>query len=340
MRTVVGRSGCISRATRERACRRRSLRVSPSTSSGSRSLCRHALRRQSAEGRGRQVARHRAADAAARGADARRRRRRACRDLPASARSLRGTASHRRGRPPTRPRSSASPTPIATFYRGRLTSIAAVRRADRGGRRRARSCTSRARRERHDRDATAEAPTQRWRRRGGARARERLLRTALVAAVVACRVIVAVALTPNFLTVDNIRAILRNAVDRRHRRRRDDADDAVGQLRLARHHTVGDGGAWSVRRAGRAGGPPVLAIARRRWPALVLGGVLQGIVVAAGLNPVITTLAAGAIIFGVVADATNGGIVRVGAHSGRRGATPRSPGSRSRCSCSRCSPRR
>jgi ribose/xylose/arabinose/galactoside ABC-type transport system permease subunit len=42
--------------------------------------------------------------------------------------------------------------------------------------------------------------------------------------------------------------------------------------------------------------------------------VAQGVVVAAGLNPVITTLAAGAIIFGVVADATNGGIVRVGAH--------------------------
>jgi ribose transport system permease protein len=47
---------------------------------------------------------------------------------------------------------------------------------------------------------------------------------------------------------------------------------------------------------------------------LVVVGVLQGAVVAAGLNPVITTLAAGAIIFGVVSELTGGGIVRVGAN--------------------------
>jgi ribose transport system permease protein len=44
----------------------------------------------------------------------------------------------------------------------------------------------------------------------------------------------------------------------------------------------------------------------------VVVGVLQGVVVAAGLNPIITTLAAGAIIFGFVSSATGGGIVRVG----------------------------
>ena len=66
---------------------------------------RHAQRRQPAEGRGRQVARVRAPRAAARGADARGRHRRACRDLPAAARPLRRRASaivvaslrHRRG---------------------------------------------------------------------------------------------------------------------------------------------------------------------------------------------------------------------------------------------------
>jgi ribose/xylose/arabinose/galactoside ABC-type transport system permease subunit len=61
------------------------------------------------------------------------------------------------------------------------------------------------------------------------------------------------------------------------------------------------------------GWPPALAILVV-LVALVLVGVLQGVVVAAGLNPVITTLAAGAIIFGIVADATNGKVVRVGDH--------------------------
>ena len=61
------------------------------------------------------------------------------------------------------------------------------------------------------------------------------------------------------------------------------------------------------------GWPPALAILVV-LVALVLVGILQGAVVAAGLNPIITTLAAGAIIFGIVADATNGRIVRVGDH--------------------------
>jgi ribose transport system permease protein len=41
-------------------------------------------------------------------------------------------------------------------------------------------------------------------------------------------------------------------------------------------------------------------------------GMLQGAIIAVGLNPVITTLAAGAIIFGVVSELSGGGIVRVG----------------------------
>jgi ribose/xylose/arabinose/galactoside ABC-type transport system permease subunit len=45
---------------------------------------------------------------------------------------------------------------------------------------------------------------------------------------------------------------------------------------------------------------------------LVAVGVVQGAIIAVGLNPVITTLAAGAIIFGVVSELSGGGIVRAG----------------------------
>jgi ribose transport system permease protein len=45
---------------------------------------------------------------------------------------------------------------------------------------------------------------------------------------------------------------------------------------------------------------------------LVAVGIVQGAIIAAGLNPVITTLAAGAIIFGVVSELSGGGIVRAG----------------------------
>jgi ribose/xylose/arabinose/galactoside ABC-type transport system permease subunit len=47
---------------------------------------------------------------------------------------------------------------------------------------------------------------------------------------------------------------------------------------------------------------------------LVVIGVLQGAIVSAGLNPVLTTLAAGAIIFGVVAELTEGRVIRMGAN--------------------------
>jgi ribose transport system permease protein len=48
--------------------------------------------------------------------------------------------------------------------------------------------------------------------------------------------------------------------------------------------------------------------------ALVLTGLAQGLIVAAGLNPVITTLAAGAIIFGGVSIITGTNSVTFGAH--------------------------
>jgi ribose/xylose/arabinose/galactoside ABC-type transport system permease subunit len=139
------------------------------------------------------------------------------------------------------------------------------------------------------------------------------LSTAVVFGAVAIAVVVAVALTPNFLTVDNVRAILRNA-------------SIVGIVAVAMTPITLSGNFLSLgtQQSAMAGTVVFVALVGSGWApalaiavvllALVLAGILQGFVVAAGLNPVITTLAAGAIIFGVVADATNGQIVRVGSH--------------------------
>jgi ribose/xylose/arabinose/galactoside ABC-type transport system permease subunit len=139
------------------------------------------------------------------------------------------------------------------------------------------------------------------------------LSTALVVAAVAVAVLVAVALTPNFLTVDNVRAILRNA-------------SIVGIVAVAMTPITLSGNFISLgtQQSAMAGTIVFLALVGGGWPpavailvviaALVLAGVAQGLVVAAGLNPVITTLAVGAIVFGIVADATNGQVVRAGSH--------------------------
>ena len=124
-------------------------------------------------------------------------------------------------------------------------------------------------------------------------------------------IVAAMAVTPNFLTVDNVRAILRNASIV--------GIVAVGMtpitlsgnfvsLGLAQSAMLAMVSFVSLLGAGWGQAPAIgLVIA-----GLVVVGILQGIVVAAGLNPVITTLAAGAIIFGVVSEVTEGGIVRVG----------------------------
>jgi ribose transport system permease protein len=137
--------------------------------------------------------------------------------------------------------------------------------------------------------------------------------TPLVLGLVAVAVVVAVALTPNFLSVDNVRAILRNA-------------SIVGIVAVAMTPITLSGNFISLgtQQSAMAGTIVFLALVGNGWApalailvvlvALVLVGILQGLVVAAGLNPVITTLAAGAIIFGVVADATNGRVVRLGDH--------------------------
>jgi ribose transport system permease protein len=137
--------------------------------------------------------------------------------------------------------------------------------------------------------------------------------TAIVVGLVAVAVIVAVVVTPNFLSVDNVKAILRNA-------------SIVGIVAVAMTPITLSGNFISLgtQQSAMAGTVVFIALVGAGWApalailvvlvALVLAGIVQGVVVAAGLNPVITTLAAGAIIFGVVADATNGQIVRVGDH--------------------------
>jgi len=134
---------------------------------------------------------------------------------------------------------------------------------------------------------------------------------AAVLAIVVVAVVAAVLLTPNFLTVDNFRAILRNAA-------------IVGIVAVAMTPVTLSGNFVSLAITHTAMGAMVgfVVLIGWGWPqplailAVVAGtvavGVIQGIVVAAGLNPIITTLAAGAIIFGVVSTVTQGGIVRVG----------------------------
>jgi ribose transport system permease protein len=137
--------------------------------------------------------------------------------------------------------------------------------------------------------------------------------TALVVGGVVVAVLVAVAVTPNFVSVDNIKAILRNA-------------SIVGIVAVAMTPVTLSGNFISLgtQQSAMAAAVVFIALVGTGWTpaaaiivvlvALLAVGVVQGLVVASGLNPVITTLAAGAIIFGVVADATNGQIVRVGDH--------------------------
>jgi ribose transport system permease protein len=137
------------------------------------------------------------------------------------------------------------------------------------------------------------------------------LPTAIVIAIAAVVILFAVFATPKFLTVDNIRAILRNAA-------------IVGIVAVGMTPVTLSGNFVSLAIGQSAmlammifvallgaGSPQVLAMI-----VVVIGliavGVIQGMIIAAGLNPVITTLAAGAIIFGVVSELSRGGIVTDG----------------------------
>ena len=136
----------------------------------------------------------------------------------------------------------------------------------------------------------------------------------LALAVLACLVLgvgAAAWATPNFLSVDNATAILRNAA-------------IVGIVAVAMTPITLSGNFVSLAIGESAmlamvcfvallgaGVPQVLAILSV-LAVLIAAGALQGALVAVGLNPIITTLATGAIIFGVVAQVIGGGIVRTG----------------------------
>ena len=144
-----------------------------------------------------------------------------------------------------------------------------------------------------------------------ARGRADWLPFAIVVGVAAVVVLIAVFVTPNFLTVDNILAILRNAA-------------IVGIVAVGMTPVTLSGNFVSlgITQSAMLAMVSFVAMLGAGWgvvPAviavillLVAVGMLQGAIIAAGLNPVITTLAAGAIIFGVVSELTRGGIVRAG----------------------------
>jgi len=137
---------------------------------------------------------------------------------------------------------------------------------------------------------------------------------AIVVGVAAVVVLIAVFVTPNFLTIGNIRAILRNAA-------------IVGIVAVGMTPVTLSGNFVSlgITQSAMLAMVSFVAMLGAGWglvPAviavillLVAVGMLQGAIIAAGLNPVITTLAAGAIIFGVVSELTRGGIVRAGANA-------------------------
>lgn len=123
-------------------------------------------------------------------------------------------------------------------------------------------------------------------------------------------IIVAVIVTPTFLTTGNILAIVRNA-------------SIIGIIAVAMTPMTLSGNFVSlgISQTAMAAMVSFVALLGAGWNqaaaivlvllGTVLIGVFQGVVVAAGFNPVITTLAAGAIIFGVVSEITEGRIVNV-----------------------------
>ncbi len=133
---------------------------------------------------------------------------------------------------------------------------------------------------------------------------------AIILALAAVAVVVAALLTPKFLSVDNLTAILRNAA-------------IVGLVAVAMTPVTLSGNFVSlgISQSAMACMVAFVWLLGAGWPqplamlVVIAGsiavGILQGVIVAGGLNPVITTLAAGAIIFGVASELTGGGIVQV-----------------------------
>jgi ribose/xylose/arabinose/galactoside ABC-type transport system permease subunit len=137
---------------------------------------------------------------------------------------------------------------------------------------------------------------------------------AIVYGLVAAATIAVAATTPNFLTSSNFEAILRNTA-------------IVGIVAVAMTPITLSGNFVSlgISQSAMAGMLGFIYLIAQGWSqpvamlavlaGLVVIGIAQGLIVSAGLNPVLTTLAAGAIIFGVVAELTGGRVIRMGDRS-------------------------
>ena len=135
----------------------------------------------------------------------------------------------------------------------------------------------------------------------------------VVYGLLAVGIAVVAIITPNFLTASNFEAILRNTA-------------IVGIVAVAMTPITLSGNFVSLGISQSAMGGMVgfIFLIAEGWnqslaivaviAGLVLIGVLQGAIVSAGLNPILTTLATGAIIFGVVAELTDGKVIRMGAN--------------------------
>lgn len=132
----------------------------------------------------------------------------------------------------------------------------------------------------------------------------------IILGITAVAIVIAAIFTPNFLTVANTTAILRNAA-------------IVGLVAVAMTPVTLSGNFVSlgISQSAMACMVAFVWLLGAGWPqpvamlvviaGSIVVGIVQGVIVAGGLNPVITTLAAGAIIFGVASELTGGGIVRV-----------------------------
>lgn len=139
------------------------------------------------------------------------------------------------------------------------------------------------------------------------------VQAAIVYGLVAAVTIVVAATTPNFLTGSNFEAILRNTA-------------IVGIVAVAMTPITLSGNFVSlgISQSAMAGMLGFIYLIAQGWSqplamlvvlaGLIVIGVAQGLIVSAGLNPVLTTLAAGAIIFGIAAELTDGRVIRMGDH--------------------------
>jgi ribose transport system permease protein len=133
-------------------------------------------------------------------------------------------------------------------------------------------------------------------------------------ALIAIGIMVAIAVTPDFLTWPNTLAILRNAAIV--------GIVAVGMTPMTLSGSLVSLGVQQSAMAAALAFIALLGDGRNQMLSMLVVilllcavGAAQGLIVALGLNPVITTLAAGAVIYGVAASWSNGQVLTVGNHA-------------------------